>query len=391
MNRITLAIVLTLFIANGSAAEKPKFLPGYIVTIEGDTLRGFIGMPTHIPNYDSCHFKTQHESHHTTYSPAKLKAYHIDGQNVMASRTIQIMEKPQEVFLEILADGKVTLFVYRRSALEYFFVEKMGSNFQRLTNETLHVVQGSADFYRKGKKFTQDLTLLLSDCNTISSQVDHVQFQEKSLTKLVEKYNQCVKSASGVQKATGSSIVTNFGILGGIKSSRYSVVETIPTGTIDNLYYATTSEVGLFLEVSSIRKGVGSSFRADLLYSNPHYVRSELAFNYYYESTIDAQQLHLPLTYKYTWGKKAVSPYVLLGVSVGYTLTVHSEVTMTSQSPWLSDWYLEDTVPMGGSVGFFGGLGAMAPLSGKLKIFLEARAEQATQTKSFSARIGIRF
>lgn len=383
-------VVITQLMAQSGFAQRAKFLPGHLVTTGGDTLRGFVQVSPINAHFDSVTFKSQQDGSPSIYHPQQLIAYQWEGGNVMVPRMTQLGQKQKDVYLEALVEGKAKLFRYKRYQESYYFIEKGGSDFQQLTNETVKMEQGGSFVYRKNNKFRAVLTKLFADCNTISNQLDHALLQEKSLTVLVEKYNQCVGSLT-VTKSKEPWTVFNFGMLGGINASKYLITSTKKSNSREDFYgpyYATTYEIGVFFEWSFLRTG-GSSFRVDLVYFSPHYTASETFFIDHYESTIDAQQLKLPLTYKYTFSKKPTSPYILLGASIAYAFNVKSQLTITSTV--YPDMYFEDTVRMDALFGYFGGLGVIAPISDRLRVFLEVRAEEATDTTSLLALAGIRF
>ncbi len=388
MNRLTGAIALALLIANAAAAQKPKFLPGYLVTIEGDTVRGFIRKLKLTGNYDSCVFVAQLNANPVTYHPSKLNAYKIDGSNKMVARTIQLKEKPVQVYLEVLADGKITLFRYDNYGESFYFVEKAGPDFQQLTNETIRMERGETFVYRKDNKFKVALTKLFADCSSTDlSQLDRALFQEKSLTRLVEKYNQCVP----VDAPKDPTFAFHFGILGGLNSSTYTLPSSVPSrGFVVPSYSTTTFEVGAFLELRK-KTWIGSSFRVDLAYFSPHYVVTETRGFVYYKSVVDLQQLKIPLAYKYTFGNNKLAPYVLLGASFNITMSGQRELTVSSTYGAFPDEYYPDNIPSDDQFGYFGGLGVMISLSQKTRTFLEIRSEKVTSTPSLVVLAGIRF
>ena len=111
-----------------------NFRPGYIVTYNSDTLRGFIKLKSNFENSKSCIFKTEKNQIPKILSPDDIRAYRIENGKYYLSKEIEIDSLKKKVFLEYLVNGIVNLYYYKDPLNEYYFIEK-DKILSRLSNE----------------------------------------------------------------------------------------------------------------------------------------------------------------------------------------------------------------------------------------------------------------
>ena len=116
-----------------------KWLPGYIITNEFDTINGYINLQSNYNNSRFCEFRQGENSEQKSYNPDEIRGYRIENIKFYVARKIKINGEEKTVFLEYLVNGIVDLYYLTEIATDYYFIEKDGvlnqlSNEERLIN-----------------------------------------------------------------------------------------------------------------------------------------------------------------------------------------------------------------------------------------------------------------
>ena len=194
--RIT-KILLFLFCAAGPYLLKGQsnLFRGYYVTLENDTVRGYIEYRTEERNQKLFVFRKNFENTAQKFLPENVIAYSVDEKVFYESHTY-IHRRGEELtgFFKVIVRGKLSLLTYKS---KYFAKDDEGK---------LHEIskrQESAG----GNKIRTDfrgigvLKALMIDCPEIQRGfLDRYQF-EKNFAPLFRKYNECIGSSySDVRK-----------------------------------------------------------------------------------------------------------------------------------------------------------------------------------------------
>jgi hypothetical protein len=194
------------------AHAQDTFEEGYVVTPANDTLRGYLEPSLKI-FYQIAFKASRSDAQLVRYRPAQLRGFYIQSSGEhFYSRVVEVNHKPTQehllennpvprfvrdtAFVEVLATGKVSLFrLTDRESKGHFFVQPEGGPPEELLLIKFLAVEGvmsTLPVYR------QQLQKLLADCPAVRPQ--HVAYTEKSLQKLVEKYNACHQPATSYVK-----------------------------------------------------------------------------------------------------------------------------------------------------------------------------------------------
>jgi hypothetical protein len=201
--------VIQVFIAllPGYAMAQPTrgFESGYAVTWAGDTIRGLLrkDIATNMTKtpYDACWYKPQEGAEPVKYNASQLKSFRILDENMMVADSIQLNKEWFYIFLEVLVDGKVTLYKYLRFTDTYFFVQKDGGKLEQLTDARVIVKIDGYPTWRPSGEFKKVLDkMMLIECPSIKNDLTKAVLQEKRLTIIVEEYNSCMKSKQPTNK-----------------------------------------------------------------------------------------------------------------------------------------------------------------------------------------------
>ena len=172
-------------------------LPGFILTLEGDTVRGTIDYRSDSHNASVCKFQKAGETTFHDYHPEDITCYRIDDNGAYyVSIVLPLQGKDQRLFALYLLQGGVDLYYVKHNGLNYYYV--IGENGE---------VAEICDYERSGLSTEDALTLRrqnLSAAGSIFSKdfdTVHKLWKGKNnahnLTELVRDYNEKYCATAG--------------------------------------------------------------------------------------------------------------------------------------------------------------------------------------------------
>ncbi len=185
-------LLTSLILIAQLAYSQSDFKEGFIITHQGDTIKGLIDYRESNYNYKKCSFKSPANGE-TIYLPDEIKGYRFLNDKYFISKQIKIDENNYErAFLEVLVQGKITLYKYSNK----FYAEKDDSVFYELSNTIKEQIINGKKYLKADNRYKGVLTVLFSDCSSSSSNLQNLKFIEKALIKSVKTYNKCKNSIS---------------------------------------------------------------------------------------------------------------------------------------------------------------------------------------------------
>jgi hypothetical protein len=190
---IFLQISLTTFGQKG-------FDPGYVITNNFDTVRGFIKIKPNDLNSKSCEFMKSGDQNPKTYSPEDIRSYRIGNRKYYVSKEVVIDSVMQKVFLEYLVNGIADLYYLKLPEKEYFFIDK-GNLMTELSNEgkNISVVvdankfnEREVTYYKPSNQYKRMLKVLFQDSPEIMKKIDNTNFEYRSLINITVDYHNSV-------------------------------------------------------------------------------------------------------------------------------------------------------------------------------------------------------
>lgn len=154
--------------------------PGYIITLQNDTISGELIQETINANFSYCQFMSDDDTI-KRFLPSELKGFKYQKGRLYVSQVVE------GSFIHALVIGKVSLYT---DGFDYF-VEK---------DEKLYPLKGGVlkskidgqEGVKEDHRWRGILSVLVGDCLYNSNElVSRTLIQEKSLSKLISKYNKC--------------------------------------------------------------------------------------------------------------------------------------------------------------------------------------------------------
>lgn len=217
-----LIIVLTLiYLVNFSLSANNTFKGGFIITLNGDTIKGYLLEQSSINASKKCVFKTDLDKTKIVYSPNDILGYrYIDGKYYISKSINGSQDKVKEtVFMEFFIKGIACIYYFVDNKGEHYYIEKTPFGLVELsdldiTKENEH--KGELIF--KGK-----LKLIMADCPEIENEINNTQLNYPSLVKLSKAYHQrvCTTESCIIYEREPTPVKVNFGIVFGLSCNKY--------------------------------------------------------------------------------------------------------------------------------------------------------------------------
>jgi hypothetical protein len=130
-------VLLILFYCNANlnANSNNDFKEGYIISLNGDTTKGFLLVQISRNASEQCVFKPSANSANTIYKPGEIAGYRYLNGKYYISKEINIDSTTKKVvFLEFLIKGIASIYYYMDNE-EHYYIEKFPNGLVELTEK----------------------------------------------------------------------------------------------------------------------------------------------------------------------------------------------------------------------------------------------------------------
>ena len=203
MRLLGLALSLVLFAAPARAQEAVPFVPGYLVTAEGDTLRGEAQELIDLAAAREVVFRAGPDAPVQTYTPATALAYGDAAGRRYVARAVQAeFEGPEAgYFLQVLVDGRLDLL---RLAVgpddDRFFVQDEGGEPVGLyvTRDRRYETQRAESNTQGGlydevnPRYRPTLARAFYGCPEMQAEAADLKLRQRDLVRAVVAFTECV-------------------------------------------------------------------------------------------------------------------------------------------------------------------------------------------------------
>jgi hypothetical protein len=236
-----------------------------------------------------------------SYSPDEVTKYRIKEGLEFVSREISVSNTVTRVFLELVTEGRSTLYYYLDEKRGYFFLEKEAGE--------LYLIPENEG--KKDDSLNDFLVKISSDCPAMAEIAGSARYNRVYLTKFVETYNECRPM---------SFPEISYGVLLG-----FSMKRLVPSQNNSDPYleYFDLTSVPAFSAGASVKIPIalsGASFQPELFYSNHKFLYKAGAENTEFELSGELNALKMPLMVRFDFLNKKLRPYVMAGIVLEYNL-----------------------------------------------------------------------
>jgi len=249
-------VMLILFCCNTNlkASSNNDFHKGYIISLKGDTTRGFLLAQISRKASEKCIFKPNADGASEIYKPGEITGYRFLDGKYYVSKEIDIDSITKKVvFLEFLIKGMANIYYYVDNE-EHYYIEKLPNGLSELTEQERTYYQkaipGSdeAHTYILPSKAKGKLTYILRDCPSINNEIQNTRLTHKSLIKLTKDYHEkmCSSESCIIYEKGNTSTKVKLGFLIGYSKNQYNFGGQL----ISN--YGDIYQIGAALKISNI-------------------------------------------------------------------------------------------------------------------------------------------
>lgn len=271
--RIISLLLMTVALTAG-AQTNPK--PGYIITNNGDTIRGNIDFRSNEKLSKQCEFWAHGESEGKTYKPGDIEGFRFDnGGKYFVTRRLDVTGEPQLYFAEFMVQGKMNLYCVAYNSDEYFFFERDDGEMALLTNRAFYTsssIKDVEDNFQEKKEQYGKVKLLLKDSWKAVGDMNEKDMTRKKLVNVVRDYHNdvCTDGSTCMVYAYNEKAdkpKSHFKAFVGYDYYSKERTANQHQDLQDENYYGSAFEIGLGFETDIERVMKGGSVEMSLAYS----------------------------------------------------------------------------------------------------------------------------
>ncbi|MFC5272073.1 hypothetical protein [Adhaeribacter terreus] len=413
MNKI-LPIVLFLCLASTCFAQK-DFRPGYIVTLQNDTLRGFVNYKGDTKSALECAYKVSENAENQPFNPNQIISYGFIGGKIYESKSAPIVNRKlnllnqfEEIpvagngpvsFMQVLVKGTASLYFMKdANDQSHYFFQKLEEPIQELVYLQANMTNPTTGlkYPYKSKLYVGALKVAFKDCTSIGPIIDKTELKPSQLIDLFIKYNKCIAPSKQVISHHRSKSVFTWGLMAGLSFSHLNVnmdYHFLGAGKYNSKASPTAAAFVDFTlpfinDKLSINNAVFYSKRSYT--ANYTHASSDLAYSNY-RVAYDFNYIRLETALRYTMPAARFIPYAQVGLSNSFMLTNNEEISSTKyylNNPPVENQDTDVLSPIlrKHQLGFVGSAGLKHILPNKMPVFLQANYEFNT---GFTNAVGI--
>ena len=321
--RFLLSLIL-LFVAH-NAFSQGDYRQGFVVTLNNDTLSGFLSYKENSSRYLICSYRKELNSETKEFGPLDISGYGFKNDHYYVSRQVMIDSVYGNYFMELLVLGKASLL---RVNSKFFLEDSEGKLFE-LTTVTSEVINDKGRFQHTRELFKGILAWKFSDCPKVTSKIKSLTLDQRPLTDIFEFYNSCFALPQQSLKRLKPWSEFHIGFSGGLHASTLF--------SLDNLIYYNAinpdqfkKDKGLFggLSMRLIFPRISESLNIniDALYKRGSH-ESLLENPSSYETVYlaySSMQFPISFGYQLNSSKLTIRPNFELGANIDFTLNSSS-------------------------------------------------------------------
>ena len=239
------------------ASAQSNFIGGYLIAQQGDTLRGELAVQNDAKNYVSATFRQNGKVQE--YKPNEILGFGYDQDKAFVSGI------KADAFVELLISGTLSLYKYEKQ----YYLQK--ANDIKVLEYQQHAARlGYSEQKKEDNRWKGIMSYMTSDCATsgqIAKQIQRISFQEKSITKVVIAYNNCVNSDYISPKEENAWTQVDMGLTVGLARTKIQDVEAFSDPSVKPI-------IGLMFNFNAPRVSRHLSFQAEVLYTQASYESS---------------------------------------------------------------------------------------------------------------------
>lgn len=301
-----------------------NFVDGYVINNNKDTVFGYIGISDFSSNSVQCKFKRTLESNVDLFKPFDIHSYRLKDGKYYISKTVDIKDNKENLFLEFLIKGKLNIYFTRFDGDDYYFVEKTKDSLIYLDNSKIYyeydnikmewVVSQNETVQKVGNsnKYKGKLLYVTSDAPQMRNRVSQLNLSHKSIIKFSKDYHNLICNGDDciIFEKRSKSYIS----LGAIASNPFYKYGNAHTTIRTPFKFNQVSIPGIFVKMQS-----------GVIHENVQ-LKACFYFDKIDEQIIEENEgaslkglgITIPSTLQYTLPFKGIKPYANAGVVIHF-------------------------------------------------------------------------
>jgi hypothetical protein len=360
-----LILLSALLLINSLANAQTRWVNGYVVTIQGDTLRGQLA---EVPaSSGTLAFRTNGQSAPVDYTPNDVEIiYYSTGVKYQALSLPAF--NIQSRWSEVLSEGKALLYL-----VDNRFILNLNNEYHELKSETRTNLEGGKAVQRMTYPYKGLLNYLFNDCEKVKQDITSSTLTTQSLRALVNKYNSCFGTVAELNSLKVSKF--RIGLVAGItartdkhsgagEAVNFLTQNTFQTGSVFlagiMAQYAVSNRMNITLEVQRYTTATEKTLTSS---SEDNFVQ------YSYSS------LQVSILPQLDFRSEGIIPYAMLGptlIFMGNNESFRKQDRKIPPSTVVTTEY-ENFYNPGPAFGLLAGVGLRYQGASRLSPFLQAK------------------
>lgn len=238
-----------IFLSTGIIYAQVNYKPGYIIQANRDTIWGEIAYRGDVMMSQECRFREKSGAE-ARYSPSEIAGYRFDDGKYFVSRRFN----GEDIFLEFLIKGKVSIFYFRDNYTDRYLIEKEGDSLVELPYEETLKYDRDKQYLQKSTKHIRLLQFYMSDAPGLQSRIDDIEKPgHGNLIKLATDYHYavCDDEECLIYAKKTSSFKCNIEISAGYRKFRDTGESFFPMGVLAHIWLPRSNEK-LYVKTGSV-------------------------------------------------------------------------------------------------------------------------------------------
>jgi hypothetical protein len=200
--QLALLMISSLIFCFHPSRAQDNFLPGYVVTLNGDTLRGFVDYRNWDQSPRSIDFKGP-SGVRTSYACGLIQSFSVADERYVSAivdtevsrvNTKAIDHSPDLVFqtdtafIQTIVGGEKSLYFHKNTFGKEQFYIRQGQRFELLIYKKYLKALSEADVVIENKKYIGQLISYLGDLPALKSSISKARYSKKSLENIFIAY-----------------------------------------------------------------------------------------------------------------------------------------------------------------------------------------------------------
>ncbi len=334
--------LISFLISSISSYGIDNFLPGYILKLNNDTVRGFVNLTDWDYSPRIISFKESDTDNAKPYSVLDINGFGVANEiyesaiikSGITFSTINNLDGEAElktfvdtVFLQTLVAGKKSLSFYKNKYGVEQFYTRTNNTFDLLVYKK-YIPQESSVLL-ENKRYQGQLVLYLIDCSSIQTVLKSSEYSKKSLKNIFIDYYKCIGQPLNYQSESEKTKV-KIGIIGGatetIVNFKSDYYESLDKATDNNSFnfsgggFAEFGFAGNRNKWALCTELLYNSYKVSTDYLNSFF-RSSAITNAVVVSKLEYSYLNLNLLLRYRFPITKQNWFLNVGYSYGIALS----------------------------------------------------------------------